>query len=355
MRARSSSDEASNSSCTSAVSSASRALERRDELVAALAGQRRHRDRARIDRLQARALPGFEPVELVEDFDRWHRLSADFGQHAAHGRHLDLAVRIRCVDDVHQQIGGRHFLERRAKCRDERVRKPIDEADRVRHEQLAPVRQPHFSDQRIQRHEERIRRDRLIAGQRVEERRLAGVGVADEGDSRHGALLAPLAQLRPAPADDVNLLRQHADAVPNPPAIGFEFGFARAPGADAAAETRQCGARSDESRQQVLQLRQLDLQLAFPRPRTTREDVEDELRPIDDLPVERLLEIAQLRRAQLVVEDDDVDAQLVAGRASALTLPLPRNVAGSGRGRSCSTRRTTVCPGGRREAGELVE
>ena len=104
-------------------------------------------------------------------------------------------------------------------------------------------------------------------------------------------------------------------------------------------------ARADEPRQQVLQLRELDLQLAFARPGAAREDVEDQLRAVDDLAAERLLEVAQLRRAQLVVEDDDVDAQLVARRrASALTLPLPRNVAGSGLGRSCSTRSTTVAP-----------
>ena len=48
---------------------------------------------------------------------------------------------------------------------------------------------------------------------------------------------------------------------------------------------------------------------------------------------------------QLVVEDDDVDVELVAatGRASS-TLPLPRKVAGSGLGRSCSTRSTTSAP-----------
>ena len=105
-----------------------------------------------------------------------------------------------------------------------------------------------------------------------------------------------------------------------------------------------------------LQLRQLDLQLAFPRPRAPREDVEDELRAIDDLAVERLLEVAQLRRAQLVVEDDDVGA--AARRttaASASTLPLPRNVAGSGFGAVLQHAQDDRRAGGRREAGQLVE
>ncbi len=53
-------------------------------------------------------------------------------------------------------------------------------------------------------------------------------------------------------------------------------------------------------------MRQLDLQLAFPRARPPREDVEDQLRAIDDLAIEPLVELAQLRRRQLVVEDDEV-------------------------------------------------
>ena len=39
--------------------------------------------------------------------------------------------------------------------------------------------------------------------------------------------------------------------------------------------------RPDQPRQQVLQLRQLDLPLAFARPRAAREDVENQLRAID--------------------------------------------------------------------------
>ena len=37
-----------------------------------------------------------------------------------------------------------------------------------------------------------------------------------------------------------------------------------------------------------------------------REDVEDQLRAIDDLAIEALVQLAQLRRRQLVVEDDEI-------------------------------------------------
>ena len=94
----------------------------------------------------------------------------------------------------------------------------------------------------------------------------------------------------------------------------------------------------------IFQLRQLDLQLAFARPRAPREDVENELRAIDDLAADRFLDLPQLRRRQLVVEDHDVDVGLGARRGERRDLAAPRNVDGSGLGRSCSTRSTTSAP-----------
>ena len=62
------------------------------------------------------------------------------------------------------------------------MREPVDEPDGVGHEKLAAIRQPHLSHQRIERDEERVGRDGLVTGQRVEERGLAGVRVTDQRD-----------------------------------------------------------------------------------------------------------------------------------------------------------------------------
>ena len=96
------------------------------------------------------------------------------------------------------------------------------------------------------------------------------------------------------------------------PAIGFEFRFAGPPRADAAAEPRQRVARSGQPRQHVLQLRQLDLQLPFARSRAPREDVENQLRAIDDAPAADLFEVPRLCGRQLVVDDDEVRVGFVA-------------------------------------------
>src|SRR5262245_58382094 len=100
------------------------------------------------------------------------------------------------------------------------------------------------------------------------------------------------------------------DPCADAPPVGLELGFARASGANTAAKARQRVAGADQPRQQVFQLRELDLQLALARPRATGEDVEDQLSAIDDLAADRLLDLAQLRGRQLVVEDEDVDVGL---------------------------------------------
>ena len=253
--------------------------------------QQRRRDRAARSRARS---PALKQVALVEDVERSarrrRRPRRARGATASMWRSRSGLGR---VDDVQQQIRVGDLLERRAERRDERVRQPVDEPDRVRHEQLAPVGQPHLPDERIERHEQRVGRHRLARRQHVEQRRLAGVRVADERDRRHRRLVAPLAQLRAPPPDrrrspsadrwmrwrmrrrSVSSLVSPGPRVPMPP-----------PSRDSAV------AGADQARQQVLQLRELDLQLAFARPRAPREDVEDELRAIDDLALEALLEVA---------------------------------------------------------------
>ena len=74
---------------------------------------------------------------------------------------------------------------------------------------------------------------------------------------------------------------------------------------------------SGQTRQQVLELGELDLPLAFPRARPAGEDVEDQLRAIDHLPLESILELAELPRRQLVIDDHHVHITLGAGRGEA--------------------------------------
>jgi hypothetical protein len=67
-----------------------------------------------------------------------------------------------------------------------------------------------------------------------------------------------------------------------------------------------------EPRRHVLQLRELDLQLAFMGARALREDVEDQSRAIDDAALGELFEIAFLHGAQRAVDQDQIRIERLA-------------------------------------------
>ena len=164
-------------------------------------------------------------------------------------------------------------------------------------------RQHDVPHRRIERGEHFRVRQNARSGQPVEQRRFSGVGVAHQrqGRQRHRLPLLPLrgaaaAHALQAPLDGLN-------ALVNPPPVGFEFGFAGTARADSAAQPRHRRAVAGQPGQQIIQLRQLDLQLAFAGSRAPGENVQDELGPVEDLHVQRFFQIALLRGRQLLVED----------------------------------------------------
>ena len=74
----------------------------------------------------------------------------------------------------------------------------------------------------------------------------------------------------------------------------FRALFPGAARADAAAETRHLRAMAGQPRQQVIQLREFDLQLAFARAGAAGKNIQDELRAVDDFAIERAFEVALL-------------------------------------------------------------
>jgi hypothetical protein len=120
--------------------------------------------------------------------------------------------------------------------------------------------------------------------------------------------------------------------------------FRRATGTDAAAETRQSRTGTSQSREQVLELSELHLPLAFPRACPPRKDVEDQLRAIDHFAVEALFELTELSRAQFVVENHHVDIRFVARGRERTHLAGSDERCRIGLGRSCSIRNTTRAP-----------
>jgi hypothetical protein len=197
----------------------------------------------------------------------------------------------------------------------------LDEADRVG-EQVVAAGELEAAGGRVERVEEPVTHPGLGPGQRVEQGRLAGVRVAGEGDPRQRGAVAPRPHHAAVSLEPGQPPPQCRDAVAGEAAVGLDLALARAPGADAAvhaagAEALEVGPQTPHAGHVVLELGELDLELALGRVRVVGEDVEDHGRAVDHRHAERRLEVALLARGELVVAGDEVR---VAGGDLALQL-----------------------------------
>ncbi len=196
----------------------------------------------------------------------------------------------RCLERLHQS-----------------VRQFFDEADRVRQQNILVRRQFQPPRRRVERGEQNVFRQNVRAGERVEQGGFAGVRVTDNRSQRPLAALASGALRRALAANFVEFAFNFVDALgtfrrsasscdsPSPPRIPMP---PRLP--------RQVAPESRESRQQMLQLREFDLQFAFARAGALREDVENQRRAIQDFAVEDFFQVAALRGRKFIVENHRV-------------------------------------------------
>ena len=147
-------------------------------------------------------------------------------------------------------------------------------------------------------------RQHAAPGQPVEQRRLAGIGVADDRDDRKRHLLALGAvQVAGAP-DRFQLALQLDDLFLQHAPVGFDLGFAgAAEEAGAAALAFKVGPAAHQPPLLVVQMREFDLQRAFLGPGASTENFEDQPGAVEDLGVQRLFEVALLHRRQRMVDD----------------------------------------------------
>src|SRR5690606_38773681 len=152
----------------------------------------------------------------------------------------------------------------------------------------------------VERREELVGHVGLAAGQRAHPARLARVGVPDQRDGRDlGAARAPHARL---PGDRLQLFPQLRDAIADAPAIELEPALSGALPADAAALPIRASAALAQARHLVDQARDLHLQLRLAGPSVPLEDRQDHARAIEDRRAGRALEVARLRRAEIVID-----------------------------------------------------
>ena len=229
------------------------------------------------------------------------------------------------LGNVQQKVGIGELLERGAEGRDECCRKLVHESDRVRDQDRDAPGKTGPSCRRIERRERLIGDQHIRLGERVHERGLARVRIADKRREEEAFGRARSAGSFALPRDLRETLFQVLDPLPNDLPVALELRFARTTRADAAAETGHLFSATGEAGQAVLELRELDLDPALTGSRVPREDVEDDAGPIDDRHARRLLERPLLRRRELVIGDDDVrpEARDLARDLFGLALPDP--------------------------------
>ena len=184
------------------------------------------------------------------------------------------------------------------------VRQVADEPDRVRQQHKPAPAKPPAPGAGIQGRKQLVLDQHAGLGQRVHQRALARVGITHQRNRRYRVAAGNLALL---PRLDLLELRlQLLNPVRNQPAVFLELLFAGTSYADAPLVPRKVRPHPLQPRHGILELRQLDLQMGLVRSRVRREDVEDHLGAVNDLHLELLLEVARLRRPQVVVKNNDV-------------------------------------------------
>ena len=230
-----------------------------------------------------------------------------------HGLNLGQRVHVGAIDDMHQESSVDNLLQGRPEGLDELGRQVPDESHGVGQNHRSAVVELPAAGGGFQRGEQRVLHQHTGPGQRVEQARFPGVGVADDRNRRHVAVQAPTAL---GVADLFHLLdltTQLRHPLADPAAVGLDLGLAGSAGAHSPAAatgttalTRHRLAPAAQPWQHVLHLSQFHLSLALATGGVLGEDVQDQCGAVDNLDPHNLLQGIQLRRTEFAITDHGV-------------------------------------------------
>ena len=208
---------------------------------------------------------------------------------------------------MQEQVCMNRFFQGSAKGRHQGGRQFADEPDRVGDDDLtaAParvIRQMNLARGGVERRKQLIGREAAGVGECIEQRRFAGVGVAHQRHRKHPRAIARTALHGALALQFFEFFAQQFDAHAEQAPVGFQLRLARAAQTNAAFLPLQVGPATHQARRQVLQLRQLDLNLALVALGALRENIQDQRRAIHHPRLQMCFEIALLRRCEDVIE-----------------------------------------------------
>ncbi len=252
-------------------------------------------------------LDAFKQIHLVVNLQYRQLMCADLGQHRQHLLNLLITLRLVSIDDMQQQIGVARFFERRPERLDQLVRQMTNEAHRISNHYRPQVIQIQTTQGGIKRSEKLVRSENRRLGQRVEQRGLASVGVAHQGYKRNISTSTASAGLLTLTTNLFQPLLDLADTHTQQAPVSFKLCLARTAQTNTTLLPFKVSPAAHQSRAHVIQLSQLNLQLAFVRTRALGKDIQDQSGPIKHTAFERSLEVALLAGRQGVIENDQLD------------------------------------------------
>src|SRR5262245_13102190 len=163
---------------------------------------------------------------------------------------------------MEDEVGDERFLERRGKTFDQLRRKSPDEAHGVRHEIALPVvLEP--PRRRVERLEQTVVHGCVGTGQGIEQRRLPDVRIPRERNRRRARTHALLPPCRALALESPKALLEQRHSRTGKASVGLQLALTWPPGPDATAEPLQVLPHAAHAREVVLELCQLDLELAL--------------------------------------------------------------------------------------------
>ncbi len=165
------------------------------------------------------------------------------------------------------------------------------------------------------------------------QRRLARIGVADNGHRLKLGLLAHGAMALTMGAHAVQLTFDVSDAPVDFPTVRFQLRLTRTAQAHTAARpartatclASQMGPHPGQARHTILKLGQLNLELALARLSVLGKDIENERRPVDhfDVLAKYALQLSLVARRQLIIHDNHIGIQFFDQRLNLLHFARP--------------------------------
>ena len=197
-----------------------------------------------------------------------------------------------------------------------------DKAHRVHQQRLAAVGQFDGTAHAVQRGEQLIFHVHVRAGEAVEERGLARVGVAYQCHDGHAVLFPALAAQAALALNLFQLVLQIGQALADAAAVDFQLAFARTARADAARQTAEHQALAQQPLAAVSELGHLHLQFALAGAGARGEDVQNQRRAVHYLQAQGLLEVFLHHAGELLVEDDHIGLRGLTAQAQLFRLAL---------------------------------